>query len=684
MNKITTQHLERVAYVYVRQSTLYQVQHHKESQHVQYGLANRAKALGWQVVKIIDDDLGISGTGQVKRPGFEKLLSDICQGHVGAVFAMEASRLARNGREWHTLLDMCGLVKTLIIDLDSIYDPSTSNDRLLLGMKGTLSEMELSLFKQRSQQAMREKASRGEFYSSVVIGYLVNGKYLEKDPNQRIQQAIFLVFSKFKELSSVRQVLLWLRQENITMPAKNYQQGERIVEWRLPVYNTILNILENPIYAGCYAYGRTVTQIKVLDGKKKVVRGVHTKQSDWQVLIKDHHEGYISWEEYEMNQKTITHNANMKGAMVRGSVKKGQALLGGLLRCGRCGRKMLAHYAGHGHARYQCKGALQNHGAPRCIGFGGLRVDEKISELLLEVISPLSIESSLQAIKSLEVEKDELRNHHLLELKQARYEAGRIERQYASVEPENRLVALELEKRWEESLEKVANCEKSLSSLPTQKNKPDQKDKDFILNLGKNLGKLWYSENTSITFKKQVARTLLEEIIADITEDTVKLIIHWQGGVHTECDVKKNKKGHHRFVTSEEVIKLIEQLARYMSDSGMASLLTRLGKKTATGLTWNEARIRTFRDDHNIAVYKKNEHHQRGELMVAEVSKKLGIPTHSVIRLIKNNHLPAKQVCKSAPWIIEEKAINNNMKQKKKLIALTEKTNQEFFDFLTT
>lgn len=684
MSKITSSHLERIAYVYVRQSTLYQVHHHKESQRVQYGLVNRAKLLGFQVIKVIDDDLGISGSGKAKRPGFEKLLADICQGNVGAVLAVEASRLARNGREWHTLLDMCGLVNTLIIDFDTVYDPSISNDRLLLGMKGTLSEMELSLFKQRSQQAMKQKAARGEFYTSVAIGYLVNGKRLEKDPNQRIQQSINLVFSKFREVPSVRQVLLWFRQENIMMPSVKYQEGERIIEWRLPVYNTMLNIIDNPIYAGCYAYGRTITEVKVVNGVRKVVRGKSAKQENWQVQMKDHHEGYISWDEYEKNQKTIKDNANMKGAMVRGAVKKGQALLGGLLRCARCGRKMLAHYAGKGHPRYQCKGALQNHGALRCIGFGALRVDEKIEEIVFEAISPLGIEASLQAMQSVEVERDELREHRVLALKQAKYEAQRIERQYTTIEPENRLVAMEVEKRWEQALQNVAQCETQLASLPAPQPQPNQEDKSFLLALGEHLDKLWYAVDTPITFKKQIVRAVLEEIIADVEADQVKLVLHWQGGAHTKVDVKKNKKGHHRFVTSEEITNLITQLARYLSDPDIASLLTRLGKKTATGLSWNQSRVRAFRDDHNIAVYKKNEHHERGELLVTEVSEKLGKPTHAVIRLIKNKFLPAKQVCKGAPWIVEESALKYFLKNGKEMVPLTENWKQETLDLSIT
>lgn len=662
MDKITKVHLERAAYVYIRQSTLKQVLHNKESQHIQYGLVNRARTLGWQEVEVIDDDMGVSGSGRVKRTGFEKLLSALCQGGVGAIFAMDASRLARNGREWHKLLEFCGLVKTLIIDLDSIYDPILHNDRLLLGMKGTLSEMESSIFKQRSQAAMKQKAARGEFHTSVAIGYLANGKYLEKDPDKRIQQAIHLVFAKFRALRSVRQVLIWFREEKINLPTIKYYDGRRTIEWRLPVYNTILGILNKPIYAGSYVYGRTTSKITLENGHKKVVKGITVDQKDWQVLIKDHHEGYISWEEYGSNQKIITHNANMKGAMVRGSVKKGQALLGGLLRCKRCGRKMLVHYSGK-VIRYQCKGALQNHGAPRCIGFGGLRVDEALSEAILKAISPLGIEAALQAAEVLEQKKDDLHQHHLLSLQQAQYEAERIERQYEAVEPENRLVTAELEKKWEQALNKVTQCEQRLSRVPVNQHLFTQKDKEKLLELGTQLRQFWYSEETSIEFKKHVARTLIKEIIVDITDDKVKLIIHWQGGVHTKLDAVKNKIGHHRYVTNESITGLIEKLARCIPDNDIASLLNRLGKKTGKGNTWNQSRVCTFRNCNNIIAYKKNEHHSRGELNVVEVSEALEIPSYTVRRLIKNKLLPAKQVCKSAPWVIKKEAVDEFIKK---------------------
>ena len=293
MTRITPDHLARGAFIYIRQSTSDQVLHNHESRRRQYGLVDRARALGWGAIEVIDDDLGRSGSG-ISRPGFEKLLAAICEGRVGAVVSIEASRLARNGRDWHTLLEFCGLVGTLIIDEDGVYDPRHPNDRLLLGMKGTMSEMELSLFRQRSLEALKQKARRGELFLTVAIGYVkTSHDRIEKDPDRRVQQAIMLAFNKFAELQTVRQVHLWMRQQRLPLPATEYgPEGRRIV-WKLPVYNTLHHLLTNPIYAGAYVFGRTGSRITIEAGRKRIVRGFRKERSSWEVLIPDHHEGYI-------------------------------------------------------------------------------------------------------------------------------------------------------------------------------------------------------------------------------------------------------------------------------------------------------------------------------------------------------------------------------------------------------
>ena len=379
MTKITADHLGRGAFVYVRQSTADQLLHNAESRRRQYGLADHARQLGWTTVEIIDDDLGRSGGG-INRAGFERLLAAICEGRVGAVFAIEASRLARNGRDWHTLIEFCGPVGTVIVDEDGSYDPRHPNDRLLLGMKGTMSELELSLFRQRSHEALKQKARRGALFLGVAAGFLRIGRdRIEKDPDQRVQDALKLVFAKFSELQSVRQVHVWLRDEGIALPVASHSaaDGHSIV-WRLPRYNTVHNILTNPVYAGAYAFGRTVSKVSVENGRKRIRRGLRRPLAEWDVLLKDQHEGYISWSEFERTQQVIADNATGKGrATVRGAVRRGELLLAGLLRCGHCGRKLYVCYGGKA-GRYYCQGALVNHGTKRCISFGGLRADHAV------------------------------------------------------------------------------------------------------------------------------------------------------------------------------------------------------------------------------------------------------------------------------------------------------------------
>jgi DNA invertase Pin-like site-specific DNA recombinase len=333
MTKISSEHLARGAYVYVRQSTADQLRNNHESRRRQYALADRARLLGWSEVVVIDDDLGVSAGG-VARPGFERLLAAICGGLVGAVVSIEASRLARNGRDWHTLLDFCALVGSIIVDEDGVYDPRSINDRLLLGMKGTMSEMELSLLRQRSVEALKLKAARGDLHTTVAIGFVrSDDDRIELDPDLRIREVIAAVFARFAQAGSVRQVLLWFRQEGIELPSAVYDEGRRSVIWRLPCYNTVLHILSNPVYAGAYAFGRTQTRVRIEAGRKCVVRGFRRERQDWQVLIVEHHEGYIDWDAYEHNQRVIADNTNMRGAAVRGALRRGDALLAGLLRC---------------------------------------------------------------------------------------------------------------------------------------------------------------------------------------------------------------------------------------------------------------------------------------------------------------------------------------------------------------
>lgn len=656
MTKITPDHVARGAYVYVRQSSADQLRHNHESRRRQYGLTDRARRLGWSDVVVIDDDLGRSGSG-VARPGFERLLAAICEGRVGAVLSIEASRLARNGRDWHTLLEFCGLVGTLIVDEDGIYDPRHPNDRLLLGMKGTMSEMELSILRQRSHEALKQKARRGELFLTVAVGYVkVRHDRIEKDPDRRVQEALHLVFRKFAEFQSIRQVHLWLRQERIVLPAVENRVEERQIVWKLPVYNTIHHILTNPIYGGAYAFGRTGSRVTIENGHKRVVRGFKKERGDWEVLLVDHHEGYVSWAEFERNQALIADNANSKGLMVRGAVRRGETLLAGMLRCGHCGRKLHVGYSGTNGdvGRYHCRGAHLNHGGERCISFGSLRVDQAIGSEALRLLQPLGVDAAIKAVEARDAETGEKRRQMELALEQARYEARRARRQYDAVDPDNRLVAAELERRWNEQLLAVRRLEDQLDALDSRGQLPmTPQERAGLMALGADLERTWHHPAATALTRKRILRAVINEIVARVEGDEIDLVIHWQGGDHTNLKVRKNKIGRHRWAVEGETADLIRALSRLMPDKAIAALLNRAGKHTGRGNGWTQSRVCTFRNQHAIAVYREGERAERGELTLEETAAKLAIGKMTVSRLIHAGVIPARQLCKGAPWVIK-------------------------------
>lgn len=653
MNKISAEHLARRACVYIRQSTPDQVQNNLESQRRQYALADRAKQLGWTDVDVIDDDLGCSGSG-AHRPGFERLLGSLCDGKVGAVFSIEASRLARNGRDWHTLLEFCSLVGALLIDADGIYDPKQINERLLLGMKGTISEMELATFRQRAQAALEQKAKRGELFRRMAIGYVrTPDDRIEKDPDERVRAAIDLVFRRFSELGSVRQLYCWLFEQQIKLPAVSGTVSAQQIVWKPPRYHALLSLLKNPVYAGAYAYGRSKATVRIEHGRKRIGRQKHHRREDWSVLITDHHEGYISWDVYKSNQELIAHNANGMGDMVRGSVKRGGALLAGILRCGHCGAKLLAQYPGPTVIRYQCAGYILDREASCCVSFGGLRADRMVAEQVLECLKPLGVQAALRAVEHLQGAGDERIRQKELALQQARYEVGRAQRQYDAVDPLNRLVAAELERRWNEALKYQSQLEEELLALQREQTGPlSNATNEELLALGDDLRQLWDHPNSAPEFKKRILRTVLKEIIASANGDTVRLVLHWQGGDHTELTLAKTRIGQHRYVTDIDSIELIRSLARIQSDAMIASILNRIGRRTAHGQSWNARRVCSVRNHHAIEVYREGERQARGELTVGEVASMLSVTETTVLRMIRQKQLPATHACVNAPWIL--------------------------------
>ena len=655
MTRITPEHLGRGAFVYVRQSTPDQVLNNHESRRRQYALVDRARALGWSMVEVIDDDLGRSGSG-IARPGFEKLLAAICEGRVGGVVSIEASRLARNGRDWHTLLEFCGLVGTVIVDEDGVYDPRHPNDRLLLGMKGTMSEMELSLFRQRSLEALKQKARRGELFLTVAVGYLkAPNDRIEKDPDRRVQEAIALVFSKFDELQTVRQVHLWMRQKRLPLPAVSYGDGGRQITWKLPVYNTLHHMLTNPVYAGAYVFGRTGSRTTIEAGRKRIVRGFRKERAAWEVLILDHHEGYIGWTDFERNQRLISDNANGKSFMSRGSVRRGQALLAGLLRCGHCGRKLHVAYSGADGdvGRYHCRGGYLNHGGDRCISFGGMRIDRAVGAEVIERLQPLGIQAALDALDERQAEDAEKRRQIELALEQARFEAARAQRQYDAVDPDNRLVAAGLEQRWNSRLLEVQRLDQELEQLSAAPAAtPTQSERTRLLALGADVEQAWASPAALPATRKRIIRTLIDEIVVRVEDSELAIVIRWNGSDHTSLRVAKNRAGQHRWTTDAEVVELVAALARLLPDQAIAAVLNRAGKTTGRGNGWTRSRVCMLRNNRNIPPYRKGERAERGEATLDEAAEKLKVSEATVRRLIAERILPAHQFCKGAPWTI--------------------------------
>jgi excisionase family DNA binding protein len=655
MTKITSDHLARGAYVYVRQSSVDQLLNNPESRRRQYALTTRARALGWENVVVIDDDLGRSGGGTA-RPGFERLLASICGGAAGAVFALEASRLARNGRDWHTLLEFCALVNSLIIDEDGIYDPRLINDRLLLGMKGTFSELELSTLRQRSQEALRLKAARGDLHTVVAIGYRRGADdRLEQDPDRRIRETLSLVFRKFREIGSVRQLVLWLGQEGIDLPTAVHGPQGRMVRWGPPRYHAVHRLLTNPVYAGAYVFGRTASRTRVEDGRKVITHGVVRRREEWTVVIRDHHDGYISWVEYDRNQMTIAGNANMKGAMVSGSVRKGSALLVGLLRCGRCGRKLKVLHHSRRDARYVCSTHIDPSTETGCTVFSNMRVDAAVSAEVLRAISPLGLDAALQLIADREETGSERLRQAELALQQARYEVTHARRQYDAVDPDNRLVASELERRWNDRLAAVAQLEGQFRSMSCeQPSVVSDDERTILLALAEDLPALWNHPAASVETRKRILRTVLKEIIVTAEDGQLHLVLHWQGGDHTRLEVMKNRSGQNRWKTDVATEQLVRELSRLLPDHSIAPVLNRLGIRSAKGQTWTQLRVRNFRGAHQIQVYREGERAERHELILSEAASRLGVHKMTVVRLIQDGLLPARQVCAGAPYVIRE------------------------------
>jgi len=664
--KLTADRLRRRAIIYIRQSTPSQLIHNQESKRRQYGLVDEARTMGFVDVVTVDDDLGRSGCGLVERPGFQRLVAEVCSGAVGAVFCIEASRLARNCREWHHLIDMCGMLGTVLVDPDGVYDPAIINDRLLLGLKGTMSEFELNLLRQRSQAAIDQKAQRGELRFMLAIGYCwsTQGK-IEKDPDRRVQQSIDLVLHKFRELGSVRQVVRWFQEQQVCLPALAHNDRDHVI-WKVPVYRSILGVVNNPLYAGAYAFGKSESRTSIIEGQARKTAGHRKEQATWKVLIREHHEAYISWREYERNQAKLAENAHMKSRMQPKAGRGGRALLPGLLRCHRCGQMLTVSYCGHDgkNGRYVCRGTSVSHGSKRCISFGGVRPDAEVARIVLDAIGGNVVEVALQAAEQHGLQQKEQRRALELALEQACYEAKLAARRYEAVDPDQRLVAGELEARWNTALQKKLELEDKLKDFDCAHPPMCVPDSQVLVSLAQDLPKIWNWPSTDTKLKQRIVHILIQEIVADVDEekDEIVLLIHWSGGRHSEHRMRKPATGRHGRCTSLDAIDVIRKMAGKFTDEQIAGTLNRLGLHTGAGNTWNEMRIRTARHHNKFPSFDPS--CSNGTLTLMEAAERLNVSPTVVRRLIQEGIMPATQVVSCAPWEIPVAALDSEAVQK--------------------
>lgn len=658
-DKIAPTHLERAAFVYVRQSSMQQVRDHTEGQRQQYALADRARALGFRETVLIDEDQGRSGSGRQERPGFGSLLAGVCQGNVGAVFALEASRLARNNRDWHHLVDLCALTDTLIIDAEGVYDARQLNDRLLLGLKGTMSEFELGLLRQRARAAFEQKVQRGHALWELPVGFVRNEDHrIEKSPDREVQQAVAGVFKKFLELGSARQTTLWYWDEELLLPEVVPATAGREIVWRRPSGHRVNQMLKNPCYAGAFAYGRTATRTVVHEGRARQANRRRKPREQWKVLLLDNHPGYITWEAYLRNQVMLEENAAAREGGNRGAVKRGPALLVGLLRCRRCGRRLHVNYSGSTGRipRYVCQGSRVERGSAPCLSAGGLRIDEAVVQEVLSAIQPVGVEAALVAVNNLAHDTDQKRESLALALERAQFEARRAQRQYDAVDPDNRLVAGELEQRWNEALERVAELKSRIAMLDDSAAPLTEEQRSSLLELGSDLATMWNDPATDVRLRKRILRTVLKEIVLDNADDPPRhlLRLHWHGGVHTQLQIPRNGRGQHTRAAGSDILELVRELSKVAEDKTIAAVLNRLGYKTGQGKSWHAHRVANLRSYHRLPSY----HNRADWLTLEQTAKTLGVSNTVVSRLIRERILPARQVVRYAPWIIEVCALD--------------------------
>lgn len=662
-SKITQHHLDRKALVYPRQSSDRQVQENLESQRLQYALADWARDMGWAEVEIIDDDLGASASvGSPDRKGFDRLIERVVQGDVGIILSREASRLSRTDRDWCRVFEVCPVLDTLIGDGQQVYDLNLMDDQLVMGIKGTMSVAELRVLQSRLRAGAEAKAKRGELERMLPAGYVrdAEGKSM-KDPDRRVQEAIALIFRKFRELWSVRQTFLWFHSEGIELPVNKEQNGRIRLVWQLPTYGFVRDVLQNPYYAGAYVWGRRQTVTVVVGGKVRKRQTAFVRPDQWKVFLPNHHEAYIDWEVFEENQRRMSHNSlKTERDESVGAVRAGQGLLVRLLRCRRCGGKFHVHYSGRNgtKGRYLCKGDFDR-GGRYCLAFGTSFVDKRFTAELLKVLSPLGVQASLQALDRLCGANEDQRQALARQLEQAEYEALRAFEQYDQVDPRNRLVAAELEQRWNHRLEEVGALKEALGRMEEQRPLLSAAERERILVLGERFAEVWNREGCSVELKKKIIRTVVEEILVDEgeSEKDLQFVVHWKGGVHTQFAMPRALVPRGRKTAADDV-EVIAKMAARFGDDDIARVLNKLGRRTGTDKRWNVQRVARVRNRHSIPGRSCTQPDPE-VLTLHTAAKHCGVSQTTIKRLVAAEVLPMTQVVPWAPWEIRRSDLDS-------------------------
>ena len=649
-----------MAIIYLRQSTTHQLEYNRESTDRQYALVNRALELGWsrEQIMVVDDDLGLSGDGTTERSGFANMTAKVALGQVGIILGIEVSRLARNNAEWYRLLDICAMSDTLIGDDDGLYHPAMFNDRLLLGLKGTMSEAELHIIRARLDGGIRNKAARGELRLRLPVG-LVWGEAegeIGLHPDEAVCGAVRAVFERFAEFGSARRVWLWFRTQELSFPLQSKTLTE--IRWVAPTYPAIHSVLTNPAYAGAYAYGKTHAERYVDEsgGMRKRVR--HLPQEEWAVLIRDHHPGFIDWETYEANQRRLAQNTRPRPHQGGGAVREGAAILQELATCGHCGRKLRTHYRGKNSSPgYHCAGKQVIDGrAVYCMNVGGVQIDKAVIDSFLTALNPAGIQAVVAAVEQLESDRDAALAQWRLAVERAHYEAERAERRYRAVEPENRLVARGLENEWETCLRELSNAEAELARRQQQRPRTlTPQEREHLENLGTDLGQVWSAPTTTDRDRKELLRTLLEEVIIGIKREErgAHLTLRWKGGLISELDLQLPHSNPPPIRTDEDTIELVRRLAVHYPDAVIAGILNRQERKTARGDRFTAGHVGNLRRYWKIPCFKPPSEPPQGEpVTVQEAAQVLGIAPSTLHRWLNDGFVAGEQITPGAPWRI--------------------------------